>query len=232
LAGRVEELDRLVEWGRAGLQDGFSLLPLRIQLSCSMCQVPPCSSCPICSRMLQKTYFKGPNMHILKTIPRELDIEPQCPPKNWETRSWSGDGRRPSGALHQLGCLTRSSLWLLFLSSSSSKCVASLALVEHWLARSCIGVPSTGEVLVRLGSYSKSRILKLGLLQVNSTVSSIELSFLCLDSIESGGRAGASGLGSLPPSLRVVFSFPWLERRGSVRLLGREPPWSGEEIYS
>ncbi|CAA7038479.1 unnamed protein product [Microthlaspi erraticum] len=65
--------------------------------------------------------------------------------------------------------------------------------------------------------------------QVNSTVSSIELSFLCLDSIESGGRAGASGLGTLPPSLRVVFSFPWLERRGSVRLLGREPPWSGEK---
>ncbi|CAA7044044.1 unnamed protein product [Microthlaspi erraticum] len=28
---------------------------------------------------------------------------PQCPPKNWEARSWSGDGRRPSGALHQLG---------------------------------------------------------------------------------------------------------------------------------
>ncbi|CAA7056360.1 unnamed protein product [Microthlaspi erraticum] len=24
----------------------------------------------------------------------------KCPPKNWETRSWSGDGRRPSGALH------------------------------------------------------------------------------------------------------------------------------------
>ncbi|CAA7013703.1 unnamed protein product [Microthlaspi erraticum] len=60
-------------------------------------------------------------------------------------------------------------------------------------------------------------------------VSSTELSFLCLDSIESGGRAGASGLGSLPPSLRVVFSFPWLVRRGSVRLLGREPSWSGEK---
>ncbi|CAA7045054.1 unnamed protein product [Microthlaspi erraticum] len=28
---------------------------------------------------------------------------PQCPPKNWETRSWSGDGRRPSGALHATG---------------------------------------------------------------------------------------------------------------------------------
>ncbi|CAA7038948.1 unnamed protein product [Microthlaspi erraticum] len=24
----------------------------------------------------------------------------KCPPKNWEARSWSGDGRRPSGALH------------------------------------------------------------------------------------------------------------------------------------
>ncbi|CAA7036477.1 unnamed protein product [Microthlaspi erraticum] len=27
----------------------------------------------------------------------------KCPPKNWETRSWSGDGRRPSGALHATG---------------------------------------------------------------------------------------------------------------------------------
>ncbi|CAA7038787.1 unnamed protein product [Microthlaspi erraticum] len=23
-----------------------------------------------------------------------------CPPKNWEARSWSGEGKRPSGALH------------------------------------------------------------------------------------------------------------------------------------
>ncbi|CAA7028549.1 unnamed protein product [Microthlaspi erraticum] len=38
---------------------------------------------------------------------------------------------------------------------------------------------------------------------VNSTVSSIES-----DSIELERR----GLGTLPPSLRVVFSFPWLER--------------------
>ncbi|CAA7018751.1 unnamed protein product [Microthlaspi erraticum] len=29
-----------------------------------MHQVLPCSSRPICSKMLQKTYFKGPNMHI------------------------------------------------------------------------------------------------------------------------------------------------------------------------
>ncbi|CAA7042296.1 unnamed protein product [Microthlaspi erraticum] len=28
---------------------------------------------------------------------------PQCAPKNWEARSWSGDGRRPSGALHSTG---------------------------------------------------------------------------------------------------------------------------------
>ncbi|CAA7035418.1 unnamed protein product [Microthlaspi erraticum] len=27
----------------------------------------------------------------------------KCPPKNWEARSWSGDGRRPSGALHSTG---------------------------------------------------------------------------------------------------------------------------------
>ncbi|CAA7056785.1 unnamed protein product [Microthlaspi erraticum] len=50
-----------------------------------------------------------------------------------------------------------------------------------------------------------------------------------MDSIESSGRVGASGLRSLPPSLRVVSSLSWLERRGSVRFLGREPPWSGEK---
>ncbi|CAA7045553.1 unnamed protein product [Microthlaspi erraticum] len=120
----------------------------------------------------------------------------------------------------RLGSLTRSSLRLLF-SSSSLKCVAPLALVELVARTVHRGSIYSGELLVRRWIVFKSRILELGLLQVNSTVSSIELSFLCLDSIESGGRAGASGLGSLPPSLRVVFSFPWLERRGSVRLLGR-----------
>ncbi|CAA7047683.1 unnamed protein product [Microthlaspi erraticum] len=89
----------------------------------------------------------------------------------------------------------------------------------HYLVLS-IGVPSTPGSPGKAWIVFKSRVLKQGLLQVSSTLSSIELSFLCLDSIESGGRAGASGLGSLPPSLRVVFSFPWLERRGSVRLLG------------
>ncbi|CAA7056779.1 unnamed protein product [Microthlaspi erraticum] len=117
---------------------------------------------------------------------------PQCPPKNWEARSWSGDGRRPSG--HS----------------------------THW------GFHLSGEVLVRVDRIQIPDP-RTGLLKANSTVSSIELSFLCLDSIESGGRVGASGLRSLPPSLRVVSPFPWLERRGSVRLLGREPPWSGEK---
>ncbi|CAA7047687.1 unnamed protein product [Microthlaspi erraticum] len=124
---------------------------------------------------------------------------PQCPQRTGRLGRGleMGDGHQEHSM--QLGCswLTRSSLRLLFLLFFIFKVgVASLALVE-------------------LGSLEA----------VNSTLSSIELSFLCLDSIESGGRAGASGLGSLPPSLRVVFSFPWLERRGSVRLLGREPPW-------
>ncbi|CAA7018032.1 unnamed protein product [Microthlaspi erraticum] len=151
---------------------------------------------------------------------------PQCPPKNWEARSWSGDGRRPSGALHcnwvaSLDRACGSSSLLLHLQSG----VAPWPWWS-WLARSCCRGPWSGRSPGTVGSYSNPD-LKQGLLQVNSTLSSIELSFLCLDSIESGGRAGASGLGSLPPSLRVVFSFPWLERRGSVRLLGREPPWSG-----
>ncbi|CAA7045580.1 unnamed protein product [Microthlaspi erraticum] len=125
---------------------------------------------------------------------------PQCPPKNWEARSWSGDGRRPSGALHQLGSLTRSSLRLLFFLFFIESVCGSLALVE--LASSkLVGVQSLREVLVLALIVLESRVLKQGLLQVNSTLSSIELSFLCLDSIESGGRAGASGLGTLPPSL-------------------------------
>ncbi|CAA7018900.1 unnamed protein product [Microthlaspi erraticum] len=45
---------------------------------------------------------------------------PQCPPKNWETRSWSGDGRRPSGALHcNWGCLLRLTRSSLLLTRSS-----------------------------------------------------------------------------------------------------------------
>ncbi|CAA7043536.1 unnamed protein product [Microthlaspi erraticum] len=62
----------------------------------------------------------------------------------------------------------------------------------------------------KVGSYSNPD-LKLGLLQVNSTVSSIELSFLCLDSIESGGRAGASGLRVF--LLLCVLSSPSLARK-------------------
>ncbi|CAA7023895.1 unnamed protein product [Microthlaspi erraticum] len=152
---------------------------------------------------------------------------PQCPPKNWEARSWSGDGRRPSGALHATGFCHSIELALLFL---FLKVCGFLGLGGALLARTVHrGSIYSGEAPGKAWIVFKSRILELGLLQVNSTVSSIELSFLCLDSIESGGRAGASGLGSLPPSLRVVFSFPWLERRGSVRLLGREPPWSGEK---
>ncbi|CAA7015289.1 unnamed protein product [Microthlaspi erraticum] len=101
-----------------------------------------------------------------------------APQRTGRTRSWSGDGRRPSGALHQLG-------------AHSIELAAPLLLF----------------FIQSVGSYSNPGS-QTGLLQVNSTVSSIELSFLCLDSIESGGRAGASGLGSLPPSLRVVFLSP------------------------
>ncbi|CAA7041325.1 unnamed protein product [Microthlaspi erraticum] len=43
-----------------------------------------------------------------------------CPPKNWEARSWSGDGRRPSGALHSTGLSARSSLLLARSSCASS----------------------------------------------------------------------------------------------------------------
>ncbi|CAA7040721.1 unnamed protein product [Microthlaspi erraticum] len=39
------------------------LLPLRIQLSCVHAKSLHAPR-PICSRMLQKTYFKGPNMHM------------------------------------------------------------------------------------------------------------------------------------------------------------------------
>ncbi|CAA7039551.1 unnamed protein product [Microthlaspi erraticum] len=155
-------------------------------------------------------------------------LDTSVPPKELGGRSWSGDGTAirstPLDWVRSLDRACGSSSPLLHLES-----VWLPWPWWSWLARMPLGFHllwgSPGKVWIVL----ESRVLKLGLLQVNSTVSSIELSFLCLDSIESGGRAGASGLGTLPPSLRVVFSFPWLERRGSVRLLGREPPWSGEE---
>ncbi|CAA7015021.1 unnamed protein product [Microthlaspi erraticum] len=101
--------------------------------------------------------------------------------------------------------LTRSSLWLLLLFFFIFKVgVASLALVELVLARS--GCRESSGLRKSWYWVDRTRIQgsQTRLLQVNSTVSSIELSFLCLDSIESGGRAGASGLRTLPPSLRVV----------------------------
>ncbi|CAA7023855.1 unnamed protein product [Microthlaspi erraticum] len=66
-----------------------------------------------------------------------------CPPKNWEARSWSGDGRRPSGALHStgFGSLDRacgSSPLLLHLQSG----VASLALVELCSLEAVVGSPA------------------------------------------------------------------------------------------
>ncbi|CAA7036931.1 unnamed protein product [Microthlaspi erraticum] len=42
------------------------------------------------------------------------------PQRTGRQRSWSGDGRRPSGALHATGFLTRSSLRLTRSSCSSS----------------------------------------------------------------------------------------------------------------
>ncbi|CAA7014146.1 unnamed protein product [Microthlaspi erraticum] len=130
-------------------------------------------------------------------------------------------------ALHSLFCAARSSLLFLFL---FLKVCGFLGLGGALLARTVHrGSIYSGEAPGKAWDRIQIPDPRTGLLKVNSTVSSIELSFLCLDSIESGGRVGASGLRSLPPSLRVVFSLPWLERRGSVRLLGREPPWSGEK---
>ncbi|CAA7045060.1 unnamed protein product [Microthlaspi erraticum] len=53
-------------------------------------------------------------------------------------------------------------------------------------------------VLIRRWVVFKPRVLEFRFLHVNSTISSTELSFLCLDSIESAGRAlGGSWAGSL-----------------------------------
>ncbi|CAA7056784.1 unnamed protein product [Microthlaspi erraticum] len=85
----------------------------------------------------------------------------KCPPKNWEARSWSGDGRRPSGALHSTSSAARSSL--LFLFFFLKVCVASLALVEHWLARTVHrGSIYSGEAPGKAWIVFKSRILELG----------------------------------------------------------------------
>ncbi|CAA7048975.1 unnamed protein product [Microthlaspi erraticum] len=60
---------------------------------------------------------------------------PQCPPKNWEARSWSGDGRRPSGALHSTGFTSLDRACGSSPSSSSSKCVWLPWPWWSWLAR-------------------------------------------------------------------------------------------------
>ncbi|CAA7059663.1 unnamed protein product [Microthlaspi erraticum] len=48
---------------------------------------------------------------------------PQCPPKIWEARSWSGEGRRPSGTLHSTGFTPLDRACSSSSSSSSLKCV-------------------------------------------------------------------------------------------------------------
>ncbi|CAA7018116.1 unnamed protein product [Microthlaspi erraticum] len=86
--------------------------------------------------------------------------------------------------------LARSSLRLLFF--FLEVCVAPLALVEL-AARTVVWVPSAlgspGKVLDRT-RIQGSRKGSSGQLDLSST----ELSFLCLDSIESTGRVGASAL--------------------------------------
>ncbi|CAA7021497.1 unnamed protein product [Microthlaspi erraticum] len=94
----------------------------------------------------------APMSHMLQNAPKDLFQRTKhayCPPKNWEARSWSGDGRRPSGALHSTGfgsldraCGSSSS------SSSSLKCVWLPWPWWSWLARSGCRVQSLREVLV------------------------------------------------------------------------------------
>ncbi|CAA7059468.1 unnamed protein product [Microthlaspi erraticum] len=61
--------------GRAGLQDGFLLLPLRIQLSCVHAPSPSYSSRPICSKMLQKTYFKDQTCILEEPVKNGQEVE-------------------------------------------------------------------------------------------------------------------------------------------------------------
>ncbi|CAA7021343.1 unnamed protein product [Microthlaspi erraticum] len=154
---------------------------------------------------------------------------PQCPPKNWETRSWSGDGRRPSGALHATGfgsldraCGSSSS------SSSSSKWVW---LPWPWwsLASSnCIGVPSTGEVLVRLGSYSNPGS-QTGAPpgQLDPQLDRVEFPLFGLDRVRWSSW-------SVWPWNSSSFSaccllLPLARKKRLCEALGQEPPLGGEE---
>ncbi|CAA7040722.1 unnamed protein product [Microthlaspi erraticum] len=87
----------------------------------------------------------------------------------------------------------------------------SLGLGGAWLARLSIGVPSTlRRLLVRRWIVLKSRISNWAPPgQLDPQLDRVEFPLFGLDRVR--WSSGASGLGTLPPSLRVVFSFPWLE---------------------
>ncbi|CAA7016482.1 unnamed protein product [Microthlaspi erraticum] len=127
-------------------------------------------------------------------------------------------GRRPSGALHSTSSLDRA------CGSSSSypqSGCGSLALVE--LASSnAVWVLCSGEVLVRCWIVSNPKLAPPGQLDL----SSIELSFLCWT--RSSPVVELERL-ALELFLLLCVLLPLARKRGSVRLLGREPPWSGEE---
>ncbi|CAA7044056.1 unnamed protein product [Microthlaspi erraticum] len=126
---------------------------------------------------------------------------PQCPPKNWEARSWSGEGRRPSGTLHSTGfaldraCGSSSS-------SSSSKCVWLPWPWWSWLARTVVressgSERSLGRALDRTRIQGSQTGAPPG--QLDPQLDRVEFPLFGLD--QSGGRVGASGLRALPPSL-------------------------------
>ncbi|CAA7054017.1 unnamed protein product [Microthlaspi erraticum] len=147
------------------------------------------------------------------------------PPKNWEARSWSGDGRRPSGALHQLGSAHSielvAPLLLFFIESvCGSLGLGGAALARSGCRESRESERSPGRALDR----TRIRVLKgapPG--QLDPQLDRVEFPLFGLDRVRWSSW-------SVWPWNSSSFSacclpFPWLERRGSVRLLGREPPW-------
>ncbi|CAA7046040.1 unnamed protein product [Microthlaspi erraticum] len=167
-------------------------------------------------------------MHCLSDCEVGLMLISMCPPKNWEAGRGleRADGHQERstrlGSPHSIELAAPLFFFFIF-----KVCVASLGLGGAWLARtvhrgSIYSGDAPGKVLDRTQIPD---LTKAPPGQLDRQLDRVE--FPLFDSIESGGRAGASGLGSLL-LLCVLSFFPWRKKR-LCEALGQGAFWSGEE---
>ncbi|CAA7057478.1 unnamed protein product [Microthlaspi erraticum] len=212
-------LDRVEAWpvelrnstGRAGLQDGFLLLPLR------PVELRPCTKS-----------FHAPHVPYAPNAPKDLFQRTKhayCPQRTG--RQGRGLERADGHQEHSIDHFVLSSIELaapLLLPRS----VWLLGLGGAWLARTVrmgsIGSgDSPGKVLDRT-RIQGSRMAPPG--QLDHQLDRVEFPLFGLDRVlvELERRPWNSSSFSA-----CCLLLPLVQMRGSVRLLGREPPWSGEE---